>query len=342
MKILRIFFILINICLFNNLKAQQTFEKVISDSEDQIINNVIEDNEGNFLMAGRIKDTESNLISGYIIKFDRTGSLLQEEIIRPNNTIPSMFFNIHFLDNQYYILGSQMNPDTSKQLWFLKLNDNLEIENEKLLHIPKGRWFSYMNSIIDSDTNFVITGYTARIDRTNNYNYDAFFYKLSLNGDSLNSSFYTSYIPVHFSFDITESQDSSKYYAFVSHFENTSIGQKLILNKNLDSLEIDSIPMGIYDFYSPTYINENEILLCGKGSPDQSELYALNVISINDQTQLIHHNHFEIGGGMNDHPAMYKGVSKYEDNIYVGGTSNMDYTNPFWSFLPNLKKANPN
>jgi hypothetical protein len=341
MKIFRILLILVILSFSNYLLAQHTFEKVISEPEDQIINDVIEDNDGNYIMAGRIKDTESTFYSGYIIKIDSTGNLLQEEIISPN----SLFFNIHLFNNHFYILGSQMviYPDTSK-LWYLKLNLNLEIENEKFLNIPNNRWFSYMNSIIDSDTNFVITGYTTRIDGTNNYNHDAFFYKLNINGDSLNSSFYTSYIPLYFSFDITESQDSSKYYAFVSHFENTSIGQKLILNKNLDSLEIDSIPMGIYDFYSPTYINENEILLCGKGSPDQSELYALNVISINDQTELIHYNHFEIGGSMRDHPAMYKGVSKYEDNIYVGGTSNMDYTNPFWSSFDSwfhLVKINP-
>jgi hypothetical protein len=346
MKIFYVLLIIINIFFFSGyLNAQHTFEKTLSGPDDQLINQLIEDIDGNYVMVGRIKNNESSLYNGYLLKIDSTGDLIQEKIISIDDTISSLFFNIHLFNNHFYILGSKMviYPDTSK-LWYLKLNSNLEIEDEKLLNIPNSRWFSYMNSIIDSDTNLVITGYTTRLDETNNYNNDAFFYKVNINGDSLKSNFYTSSIPLYFSFDIIESRDSSMYYAFVSHFESTSGGQKLILNKNLDSLEIHSIPMGIYDFYSPTYIIENEILLCGKGSPDQSELYALNVISINVQTELIHYNHFEIGGSMRDHPAMYNGVSKFEDNIYVGGTSNMDYMNPFWSSFDSwfhLVKINP-
>jgi len=329
----------------NYIFAQQTFEKIISEPKDQIINHLIEDNDGNFIMVGRIKNNETSLFNGYLIKIDSTGNFIQYEAYGQNDTSSCGFFNIHFYNNCYYILGFNMvvSVETSK-LWYLKLNSDLEIEDERFLSIPNDRWFSYMNSIIDSDTDFVITGYTTRYDEIYTYNNDAFFYKLNINGDSLNSKFYTSYIPLYFSFDIIESIDSSKYYAFVSHFESTSGGQKLILNKNLDSLSIDSLPLGIYDFYSPTYINENEILLCGKGSPDQSELYALNVISINEQTELIDYNSFKKQSDMKEHPSMFKGVSKKSDNIYIGGTSNLEYANPFWSTFDSwfhLIKINP-
>ena len=330
--------IIILLAIFPPLIAQKTFEKIISKHEDQKINNIIEDTLGNYCMVGRINNINTDLSSGYLVRIDSLGNLMNEIEFQGSDTTSAGFFNIHFINNKYYIIGSKLISIEEPQittLWFLQLDENLEIENEKLLSIPSGRWFSYVNSIFDTDSNFVITGYTTRNDTNNNgnhfYNNDAFFYKLNMNGDSLNSKFYTSDIPLYFSFDIIESSDSSKYFAFVSHFETTSIGQKLILNKDLDSLTIESIPLGIYDFYSPTYINDSVILLCGKGSPDQSELYALNVISINEQTELIGYNHFEMGGNMRDHPAMYNGVSKNEDNIYVGGTSNFDYVNPFWS-----------
>jgi len=233
MRILQFILTTTLIVFADYLFAQQTFEKIIAVPEDQVINSVIEDNDGNYFLAGRIKNSEGTRNSGYIIKLDSSGNLMQEKIISPNDTLSSLFLNIHFFNDYCYVIGTEIvnYPDTSK-LWYLKFNSNLEIEDEKTLAIPYGRWFSYMNSIIDSDTNLVITGYTTRVDETNNYNNDAFFYKLNINGDSLNSKFYTSYIPLHFSFDIIESQDSSLYYAFVSHFENTSGGQKLILNKN--------------------------------------------------------------------------------------------------------------
>jgi hypothetical protein len=47
---------------------------------------------------------------------------------------------------------------------------------------------------------------------------------------------------------------------------------------------------------------------------------------------------------MRDHPAMYNGVSKNGNNIYIGGTSNLDYYNPFLSTFDSwfhLIKINP-
>ncbi len=333
MKKLRFLLTLVILSFSNCLLAQHSFEKVISEPEDQIINDVIEDNDGNYIMVGRIKDTESALYSSYIINLDSTGNLIQEEIISPNESNSSLLFNIHLFNNHLYIIGSQAvtYPDTSK-LWYLKLNLSLEIEDSKLLNIPNGRWFSYMNSIIDSDTNFVVTGYTTRMDETNNYNNDAFFYKLDSNGDSLKSKFYTSPIPLHFSFDIIEKFDNSSYFAFVSHFTNIfgTSGQRMILDKNLDSLAIDSIPKQVYDYYSPVYLNQNDILICGKRGAEPPIDYALNVLSISSNCQLNDYNIFK-KGAYREHPAMFNSVSKYRNNIYVGGTSNLDYYNPFWS-----------
>jgi len=333
-----------------SLYSQYTFQKTISNPDDQIINQVIENDAGGFVMVGRIYHSETGRPGGYILKIDSTGNLLKEEIIQPIDTNSYIFYNVHFFNNHYYILGSQMiiYPDTSK-LWYLQLNSDLEIENEKVLSIPAKRWFSYMNSIIDSDSNFVITGYSSRLD-TNHIgepfnNYDVFFYKLNLNGDSLTSHFYTSDVPIDFSFDIIESHDSSKYYAFVSHFTEVfgTSGQRLILDKNLDSLNIDSIPLRVFDSYSPIYLNQNEILICGKRGAEPPNDYALNVLTITETGSLIDYGTFK-KNPFRDHPSMFQGVSKYDNNIYVGGTSNFDYYNPFFSTLDSwfhLIKINP-
>jgi len=344
----RLIKLILLVFLANGLFAQHAFEKTITRPEDQVINQIIEDNDGNYVMVGRIKNNETSKYNGYLIKIDSTGNLIQEKTISPNDTISSLFFNIHFFNNNYYVLGSEMTANlVISRLWYLKLNSNLEIVNEKFLNIPNGKWFSYMNSIIDSDTNFVITGYTSRLDTLVYYNDDAFFYKLNLTGDSINSSFYTSDIPYHFSFNIIESHDSSKYYAFVSHFTNIygSSGQRLTLNKNLDSFAIDSIPLKIYDYYSPRYLNATDMLLCAKRSPlSSTDGYALNVISINEQAELIDYNYFKIEGDMREYPSMQNGVSINENNIYIGGTSNFDYHNPSYGTFDSwfhLIKINP-
>ncbi len=317
---------------FLQLYAQSTFEQLISKPEDQVINQVVEDEDGNFLMVGRIKNMATNRNAAYLLKLNETGKIKNEIIFDSNVNYSTMFFDVHYFNSKIYILGSKFvaYPDSTK-LWYMQLDENLNIEQERTYEIPHGKWFSYMNSIIDSDTNLVITGYTTRTDDSNLNNHDAFFCKLSLDGDSLISRFPTSHNRLYLSFDITENTDSSLYYAFVSHFVSSSGGQKLILSRDFDSLSIDPIPLGMYDYYSPIHLNENDILLCAKGSSGDSEPYALNVISINDQTELIDYNYFKIEGSMRDHPALYKGVSKYNDNIFIGGNSNFDLTDPSFS-----------
>jgi len=86
---------------------------------------------------------------------------MNEKEFQDSDTTPAQFFNIHFINNKYYIIGSKsisIEEPQIEKLWYLQLDENLEIENEKLLSIPYGRWFSYMNSIFDTDSNFVITG----------------------------------------------------------------------------------------------------------------------------------------------------------------------------------------
>ncbi len=332
------------------LHSQHTFQKIISNPDDQVINQVIENQYGGFILVGRIYHSETGKPGGYIIEIDSAGNLLNEFIIQREDTIAYQFFNIHFVNNKYYIIGNQIifYPTISK-LWYLKLNLNLEIENEKILNLPSNKWISYTNSIIDSDSNLVIAGYTTRLDTNDNgnifYNNDSYYYKLNLNGDSLASLFYTTDNPINTSFDIIESRDSLKYYSYVSHFTNviSSPGQRLTFNKNLDSLSIDSIPLEIYDFYSPNFIDPDKILICGKRGAAPPDDYALNVISTTEAGILIDYNTFK-KEAYRDHPAMYQGLSTRENNIYIGGTSNFDYANPFFSTFDSwfhLIKVNP-
>ena len=321
--------------------AQNTFETLISRPDDQKIYTITEDDDGNFIMVGRNQNVDSTFLEGYIIKLDNEGNLEKELTFRKNDNSSCEFFNIHSFNQKLYVLGKQNdyynynNFDTTK-LWYVKFNPELTMESENSLALPFGKWFSYMNSIIDSDSNIVVTGYTTRNDTNHNgtpiYNNDAFFYKLNLNGDSLKTNFFNSYVPLHFSFDLVEKEDNSKYLAFVSHFTNMfgSSGQMLTLSKDLDSLTIDSIPLFVYDFYSPTYISQNKILICGKRGEEPPNDYALNALSITESSTLVDYNIFK-KGTTRDHPAMYNGVSKYEENIYIGGNSNFDYANPYWS-----------
>jgi len=313
------------------LFAQSTFQKILSNPDDQIINCVTEDDEGNFILVGRKHSDEKSITHGYLIRLNPMGEVLNE-IVFENTPSSSQFFNVYFVNEGYLLLGSVLfDYPLSTRLWYLKLDKNLVKIEEKFSGIPSSRWFSYMNSIIDSDSNFVLTGYTSRFDTVSPYNNDPFYYKLSFDGDSLISKFDTSTSIWQLAFDLIESYDYTKYLVFVSHFNPSSSGQILTLDKNFDILTMDSIPLRIYDFYSPIRLNNSEILICGKRYREQpNEEYALNVMSITNSFDIVDFNVFKKELYL-EQPAMYNGVSKNEDNIYVGGTSNFDIYDPFFS-----------
>lgn len=321
---------LIAICF--QLFPQSSFEVTISNVKDQIINSVVENYESGFVLVGRIHHFETGLPGGYILKVDCNGSLLLESIIQPDDSTSYQFFNIHYFNNYYYVLGSKSIVNTDKwALWFLMLNSELEVASEKLLYLPTNKWISYMNSIIDSDSNIMITGYTTHYDTISPYNNDPFYVKLSITGDSINSVFFSTSSHWDRPFDLIESKDSANYHIFYSYYDNTSSGQMVTINKNFELLNVLPIPKGVHNYYSPVFINDTSFLICGAGTPALSYVNHLNVVSITEAGQLVNYNHFFINENMRDQPTMYQGVSKFGNNIYVGGTSNYDYTNPFFS-----------
>ncbi|MDP2237376.1 MAG: T9SS type A sorting domain-containing protein [Bacteroidales bacterium] len=331
-----IFFLFLTLIISQPTFSQQTFEKLISNSKDETIQDIIEEENGNFLLAGRSIINESSSISGYILQLDSFGNILFESTSFPVGDY-SWFSSVYKINGNYYLLGTikeTMDPKDDR-LWYLKLNPDLQVVDQKTFPLPMKRWFSYINSIVDSDTNFVLTGYATRNDTTPGgvvfHNHDAFFYKISLEGDSLASHFYTSDIPWHFSFDIIESTDKSNYYAYVSHFISGVTeydSQRLTLDKNLDSIAIEPIPFYMYDPNSPVYLNETDVLISGKGMGDYPRHHVIAIH--NEAGEIINTNHFK-KEPYREQPPMKNGISKFGDNIFVGGISNFDIGNPFWS-----------
>jgi len=326
------FILLLKIAIPFQVFPQSSFELTISNVKDQIINSVVENDESGFVLAGRIHNFETGLPGGYILKVDCNGSLLLESIIQPEDSSSCQFFNIHYFNNYYYILGSKSIVNTDQwALWFLMLNSELGVESEKLIYLPTNKWISYMNSIIDSDSNIMITGYTTHYDTISPYNHDPFYVKLSITGDSLNSVFFSTSSIWDRPFDLIESKNSANYHVFYSYYDNTSAGQMVTINKNFELLNVLPIPLGVHNYYSPVFINDTSILVCGAGTSAQSYVNQLNVVSMTEAGQLVSYNHFFKNETMREQPAMYQGVSKLGNNLYVGGTSNYDYYNPFWS-----------
>jgi hypothetical protein len=328
------------------LHSQYTFQKTISNPDDQIINCVTEDDEGNFILVGYKNSVELGITQAYLIRLDPSGELL-DEMILDSTQRSSIFFNVFFFNDSLFLLGSKIieYPSISK-LFYLKLDKNLVKIDEKYLGIPSNRWFSYMNSIIDSDTNFVITGYTSRWDTVSPLNNDVFFYKLSLAGDSINSNFITSDYKLSLSYSLIEKSDQTGYYSYGRRYSGIlgTGGERFDLSKQFDSINIVSVPYDIDTYISSEKLNDSIIIISGGGEPTGIPSYSLSVLSTTMDNDPIDYNHFKIEGDMRDYTAYFRGLSINSNNIYIGGTSNFDYANPFFSTLDSwfhLIKINP-
>ncbi|MBE9485289.1 MAG: T9SS type A sorting domain-containing protein [Bacteroidetes bacterium] len=338
------------IILFTNSFTQNTFEYLLSNDKDQEIFDVIEDQDGNFAFVGRIKNSQADYSDGYIFKIGSNGELLDELTIH-QDTIGCSFYNIHIYNDAFFVLGNDL-FDTqisySAYLWLMQLNSDLTTLNEWVFNIPNDRWFVYMKSIVDSDTNIVITGYTMREDTVgfSPYNFDPFFYKISRDGDSLVSKFMTLPFSLTMSTDILEKSDTSGYYAYCFAIADLpQAGQRYELSKNLDSIDIVGVPYWIYGYISSISLYDSIILISGEGGPPQTTPdYSINVLTLTEDNIPIDYNYFKIEGNMRDRTAYLYGLGKNEDNIYVGGTSNIDFANPYYSSLDSwyhLIKVNP-
>jgi hypothetical protein len=325
--------------------SQSTFEYLNINPDDQIINDVTEDDDGNFILVGRKNSIELDKTQAYLIRLSPSGELLNEIVIDTAQGY-SMFFNAFFFNDSLFLLGSRRIDAITAKLLYLKMDKNLEIIDEKNLGIPSDRWFSYMNSILDSDSNFVITGYTTRYDTVSPYNMDPFFYKLSLAGDSINSNFITSNHKLSMSFDIIEKSDQTGYYSYGFKYYGFlgNGGERFELSKQFDSINMLDVQYWMDLYISSEKLSDSIIIISGNGVPPGIPTYSLSVLSTTMDNDPIDYNHFKIEGDMRDHTAMAKGLSINGSNIYVGGTSNFDYSNPFFSTLDSwfhLIKINP-
>lgn len=349
----KVIFVLFGILfVFNkNVVSQFTFTNTISLPEDQMIKNIEEGEDGSFLLVGKIHNLETNFPAGYLIKIDSLGNLIQENAITYSDTNTHIFYNVHFFDGDFFILGSRqfIYPYYFK-LWYLRMDSDLNIISEKFINLQDNKWFSYMNSIIDSDTNFVITGYTTRPDSTDPspspYNEDPYFIKLSLDGDSIVSNFITNTYHVSHSYDIIEKTDNTGYIAYGFKYSEyiTGGGQRFELDNYFDSLNIEDVPYNISSYTSATKLTDSTIIVSGGGGSYPAPSYSISVLSTTTDNTPIDYNFFMMNGNIRDYTAFYDGVSKHGDHIYVGGTSNFDYANPFWSTNDSwfhLVKINP-
>ena len=326
MKIKRLSVFCLLLLLIINCKSQSSNNPKM-EGFDQTVKTVIEDQEGNYFMVGQNYDNINSVSYGKIIKLDQNGNVLNN-ISYGNEDENTIFFNILEKQDTLYLLGFASSNNLNCLL-FVKMNSELEVINDIKYPFPSHLFLQQMNSFIDSENHIVITGYNRNYNY--DYNIDPFYYKLSLFGDSITSKFQDlgeNYI--EFSYHIMESLDSIYYFVSMQGYYNGTLKSLMVLDKNFNEISYHSFSFNSYSlrgFLSFCNINDSTIAICGTMMGDD----YLHLITIDQMFMEQLHLTFFKTPLMSENPAFHNGLSKNNNHIYLGGTSNITLNNPYYS-----------
>ncbi len=339
MKKLYIIFLLI-IFISKPIYSQNTFEIVIDSPLDDRPIDIIEEYNGNFIITARKIDYYTTPVSyhTYLFKIDYKGNLLNDTIIKYNNDCEISNI-IKTSDNNYIGLGTAKSDTSDKfNFWVIKFDSVFNISLDKKYYT---NYTSGIQSLIDNNENIVLTGCYKKNHSEPMDSLDIFMFKLSQNGDSLQSKYFEDY-GLDFISDIIEKKDSTGYYIFTYGY-NFTLGQIIEIDTYFNMVSIDSVPRGIYDCIKAKWLTDTSYILTGKKHWDGEGTfgYDMGVLIIDDKTKdVIHENYF----GKADTIEFPGFVDSFDftdtSNIYYGGTSSFYLTyfadSPSWLILNKL------
>jgi len=316
--------------------SQNIFELLVENNYDEIVLDVIELPDGNFILAGTYEDpNQTDIYHGYIIKMNNTGNIISSAYI--NDYSYCMLHNVHFYNDELYVIATlRENTDTNFVIGLFRFNTDLGLLDVNINSLEGNKQIGFVNSIIDSDSNLVICGISNDYSVTGvNIGSNGFVYKMSITGDSLSSKFFVREPNLlKYPTGIIEKVDSTGYNLFIKYYTSTSNCSKINLNKNLQEMSVinlsSEIPADNYALQSSTHatpirINESSILISGR--------YPLNetffTFTMSEEDSIISTAYIE-----NENRIQWAntyGNSINGNNIYSGYTSNVSFSDFYFS-----------
>lgn len=305
--------------------TQHTFQKTISKPYLQTIYDVKEDADKNLILAGRV--INDNRSMGYVIKLSEEGEMLNSKTF-PFGSKASLFFNLHSISNHYILFGL-IADSQNHHLLFLKLNKDLEIIEQRNKNFFSDEGISIINSIVDSDNNFVLSGFTSG-SNTNPY-----YYKLSQSGDSINSFLHENDHILSRSFDIIEKPDDNGYYSFCSYLDGPlgdPPGAMVEMNKSFNIEGVYPIPLISLNNYSPLKSGDDIIINTNKShamsGSDENDIILMKIDTL---ANLIYDQPLGMLGDTSDYAPYMNGTSQVGlTDFYASGTANLIEYDPFY------------
>ncbi len=331
-KLIVLLILFINIQQFN---AQNTFDLLIQTEQDEIVNNTLELENGDIIICGGVGNEfiPNTTVNGYFAKLSSTGELLFEKRIN----LPDNFLNFQKLfykdENSFiaFAISGEITAGYSNKILYQVYDFEFNLLISKTMNLPTVEDISILRikPFKMSDNNYILTGTTHTIE--NGYdNYEAFFYKVSEEGDSINSNFLNTVSLLFTGHSIIEKKNNTGYYALVHGY--LSPGQVFNLNYDLEMVSYIEIPDKIGNSGEIKWFNDTSYILTGIDMYDKKSWEQdFAVIILDTLHNIIYNKDFGSEPDTIDWPAPFNSLIYEEDDefVYLAGVSNFSKIHPW-------------
>jgi len=298
--------------------GQNTFEYFYSTGYNELSRSIIEDADGNVYFP------VENFEFGLIIKLDPEG--IFADSIRILN--PSGSCNISELipkDSSHFIALGHWSTDTTNELWYLVLDNNLQIVDNKKIFSENNIIYDF-KYIINHKGNIV---FTALYQPNMTDLFQVCIWELTFQGEVVRNRFFNQGNGFNTNFSILEYSGDSTYKVYtrfnlhnrMSCFLNT-------LDSNFDFIDNSYWFENIGSHNTTKWINDSTYLLTGEKVDFNTGDYNLGILKVNVNDSIL--DSLYIGSPDTiDWPGLYKNLDWLSfDNIFYAGTIN-SYWFPF-------------
>jgi hypothetical protein len=310
--------------------AQSSFNLLIQNEEDQFPTGLIEDNNGSIICS--IFDEPD----AHLIKINLFGEIIDTiNFAAPINGDCNISEFIKYESNHFIAFG-EYNTDTAFYLWYLELDFNLNIFKNIKIPVPSKIMSNYLNCIKNSKGNYIVgSSYGQEIN-----NRDIFLFELDTNGTIIKENFWgANSSGVKLIYDLTEDKNKNMYYLMTN---SSNLGSKgtcafSAIDTSFIIIYQQSLGYDIGNLNEIELINDSIFILTGPKTFSQfDDEIQLGLTKFDLQFTRIDSIHFgKWGNDTVDYPAFHNNLSFItKENIFYGGTSNLDLFNPFFTTMP--------
>ena len=336
-------FVILLFFQFFSTTAQSSFELIIKTDKHELAADVIELDNGDYIMCGVINTPDQDDRSGLLYKISSDGDILKKKEYFFTDSISMLTDLLTTQDNRIISMGWKGLLSTSylNKIWYNEIDTGLNEILFKIYSLDSNYLYGAYNSLIDN--NKIVLGGTAIDSLTGT---DIFLYSLTTNGDSLNSTFLQMQ-SIQSEYWFSKYPDKSKYQlCFFGNMPPAPAnypGKIATFDSLLNFIQVDTIPRFLYHHNTVKWLNNSEYILTGKKHFSSPSHRVLGILKIDTNNNVINENYIGKEPDTINYPGSGRNMDFIEsNNIYYGGVANFipeQYpwqVEPSWIMLNNL------